>query len=446
MLSASLITQRLKTLLLIFSTLIAFSVSHAQDNSPFSRYGLGDRVPQENIVNRGMGGISAGYYDYQSINFINPAAIGNLSSTIFDIGGEISLRTLKSNSSPRKYTSTNTNISYVQLGLNLGSKKMAVKKMGLGVALGLRPLTQVNYKINENKRLAGIDSVTTLYEGSGGMNLASLTAGFRIKNFSIGLTGGYAFGNKNTSTQLSFNNDTVAYYRSNAVAQTDFGGLYLSAGMQYEFNVQSGKVKLGAYGTMPQSITAKRNTLDETFFPSPNGGTINIDSVDSKTGERGTIKYPSTFGAGFTFTDSASHWTFGADYEMTSWGDYRAFGQEDNLQNSYRIKAGAQFYPAKANTPATKYFSFVKYRAGVFFGTDPIRVEKSRSEYGLTLGAGFPLTSFNRIRYGEYSFLNTAIEVGSRGNKSTGSIREGVFRFSLGISMNARWFQKRKYD
>ncbi|RYG53635.1 MAG: hypothetical protein EOO01_03850, partial [Chitinophagaceae bacterium] len=324
--------QRPNTLLLLF-TLFIVSVSHAQDNSPFSRYGLGDRVPQENIVNRGMGGISAAYYDYQSVNFINPASIGNLSSTIFDIGGEIGLRTLKSNNSPQKYTSTNTNISYVQLGLNLGSRKMAAKKMGLGMALGLRPLTQVGYKINENRRLPGIDSVSTLYEGSGGMNLASLSAGFRIKNFSIGFTAGYAFGNKNTSTQLSFKNDTVAYFASNSISQTDFGGLSLTAGMQYEFPVQSGKIKLGVYGSLPQSIKAKRSTLDETFFTSVTGGTVNIDSVDFKSGERGKIKYPSTLGAGFTYTDSSSHWTFGADFETTNWGDYRIFNETDNLQN-----------------------------------------------------------------------------------------------------------------
>lgn len=438
--------QRPSQLLFTLLSFFVFSASQAQDNSPFSRYGLGDRVPQENIVNRGMGGVSAAYYDYQSINFINPASLGNLSSTIFDLGGEVGLRTLKSNNSPRKYTSTNTNISYMQVGFNLGSRKMATKKMGLGLAFGLRPLTNVGYKISENKRLSGIDSVSTLYEGSGGMNLASLSSGFRVKNFSIGITGGYAFGNKSTSSQLSFVNDTVSYFKSNAVSQTDFGGIYLAAGMQYELALSSGKLKLGVYGSLPQEISAKRNTLDETFFYSASGGMVNIDSVDFKTGEEGKIKYPATIGLGFTYTDSAGHWTVGADFESVSWGEYRAFDEQDQLQNSYRIKLGAQYYPARSNTPATRYFSFVKYRAGLFFGPDPIRIADSRSEYGLSLGAGFPLTSFNRIRYGEYSFLNASAEIGSRGSKSTGSIREGSFRFSIGISMNARWFQKRKYD
>ena len=55
----------------------------AQDNSPYSRYGLGDLHPNTNILNRGMAGLSAAYSDqpidgpsdprtgkyYPSINF-----------------------------------------------------------------------------------------------------------------------------------------------------------------------------------------------------------------------------------------------------------------------------------------------------------------------------------------------------------------------------------------
>src|SRR5689334_991989 len=67
--------------------LIASSIS-AQDNSPYSRYGLGDLHPMTNIYNRGMAGLSAAYSDpridgasdprngkyYSSINFSNPAS------------------------------------------------------------------------------------------------------------------------------------------------------------------------------------------------------------------------------------------------------------------------------------------------------------------------------------------------------------------------------------
>ena len=46
----------------------------AQDNSPYSRYGIGDLHPNSNILNRGMGGISAAYADPLSVNFVNPAS------------------------------------------------------------------------------------------------------------------------------------------------------------------------------------------------------------------------------------------------------------------------------------------------------------------------------------------------------------------------------------
>jgi len=103
----------------------------AQENSPYSRYGLGDLTPNHNISSRGMGGISAGLYDYQSnytgfgsVNFVNPATLGNLPFTIFDIGAEIDARTLKSISPVKKFTEVNSIFSYLQLGLPLTSAKM----------------------------------------------------------------------------------------------------------------------------------------------------------------------------------------------------------------------------------------------------------------------------------------------------------------------------------
>ena len=46
----------------------------SQDNSPWSRYGLGDITPSSNIVSRGMGHAAAAYSDFQTINFVNPAS------------------------------------------------------------------------------------------------------------------------------------------------------------------------------------------------------------------------------------------------------------------------------------------------------------------------------------------------------------------------------------
>ena len=109
----------------------------AQENSPYSRYGLGDLTPNQNIVTRGMGGIGAGYSDYQSINFVNPASYGNLSyidsnslkrnpaaqrNTVFDIAAEIDTRVLKGGTPPSKFSGFRTKEFMLPLDEKLRSR------------------------------------------------------------------------------------------------------------------------------------------------------------------------------------------------------------------------------------------------------------------------------------------------------------------------------------
>src|SRR5689334_4472012 len=98
------INQKLYLLILLLS--VSYLKISAQENSPYSRYGLGDIVPGTSIPNRSMGGISAAYADYdkrfdlkggypksQSINFLNPASYAKIRITTFDLGFEVDSRT-----------------------------------------------------------------------------------------------------------------------------------------------------------------------------------------------------------------------------------------------------------------------------------------------------------------------------------------------------------------
>lgn len=440
-------TVRLKRTISIFSALFITSIAFSQENSPYSRYGVGDVVPNQNVVNRGMGGIAAGYSDFQSLNFVNPASLGSVRSTVFDIGSEVDIRTLKSNTSPEKFKSVNTLISYLQIGFPIATEKMMKKDKYWGVSFGLRPVTRINYKINTNERTA-VDSLSTLYEGSGGISQANISTGIKFKNFSLGLSTGYSFGSKDYSTQREVKNDSVFHYPSNTAIKTRFGGLFVNAGMQYDFVSKDKKslLRLGAYANLQQNLNAKRSEIQETIAYNGDGGFINIDTVRFTNDVPGTVKLPATYGIGFTYVKQ--NLVFGADFEITNWSDYRYYDQRDELQNNFTVKVGGQYQPAKDNTPATKYWSFVKYRAGLYYGNDYVKInDKSRPNYGLTVGAGLPLTSLARSAYvREVVVLNTGIEVGSRGNKQSQSLREGILRFSIGVSMNARWFFKPKYD
>ena len=454
---ANLTTAGFKRIFGLLLSISVFSVASAQENSPYSRYGIGDIVPNQNIVNRGMGGIAAGYANpnyndhkyvtpaflFQSINLVNPASLGGLNNTIFDVGGEVDIRTLKSTTSPAKYTATNTLISYLQLGFPIASEKMRKKGNSWGVSFGIRPISRINYKIEKNERLVGIDSISTLYEGSGGLNQVNVGTGVKIKNFSFGINAGYSFGTKDYSTKVIPINDTVLYYKSNSQAQSRFGGFFLNLGVQYIIKMKTGILNLGAYGNLQQNLKATKDNIDETFAFDGNGGTITIDTVSYNNGLSGTVKIPATYGVGFTYTNN--HWLWGIDFETSTWKDYRYYGQKDVVANSWMLRGGVQYYPAKENTSSSKYWNFVKYRAGFYYGPDYVKITKSRPSYAVTAGASFPLTSLQRLR-GEYVVLNTGFEFGARGNKQSYSVRENITRINIGISMNARWFQKRSYD
>ncbi|MBC7933879.1 MAG: hypothetical protein H7Y86_00775 [Rhizobacter sp.] len=452
-------TARLKRTLGLIAALFISTLAIAQENSPYSRYGIGDIAPNQNMVNRGMGGISAGYSDFQSINFINPASLANLKNTVFDIGASIDIRNLKSNNSPEKFKSVNTFISYLQIGFPIASQKFQKKGNFWGVSFGLRPVTRINYKIEKNERLPNLDSLRTLFEGTGGITQANISTGIKLKNFSFGASTGYSFGSKDYSTRLNLINDTVIYYKSNTATKTQFGGAFLDLGMQYEIrfnnkdsahpNRRRGVLRLGAYAKLQQNLSGKRDNIAETYADDGNGGTPTIDTVSSTLGVKGTIKVPATYGAGFTYAND--NWLWGADIEMTNWDSYRYYGQKDAVQNTYTFRVGAQYFPAKINTPASKYWSFVKYRAGFYYGNDYIKLDdNNRANYAFTFGAGMPLTKIQRNYYeaardGDV-VLNAGVELGGRGNKKSQSLREGLLRFNIGINMSARWFTRYKYD
>ncbi len=452
--SANLTTAKFKRIFLFISTLAIYNVAAAQENSPYSRYGIGDVVPNSNILSRGMGGIRTGYAGDQtltkfinrSINLSNPAALSNLLSTSFDVGAEIDIRSLKSNTSPDTYKSVNTNISYLQFGFPITPAKWKAKQNSWGVSFGLRPVTRINYKIQNNKRLAGIDSVQTNYEGSGGVNQVNVATGIKIKHFSFGVSSGYSFGNRNYSTKLALVNDSIPYSKSTTESSTNFSGVFVNVGAQYEIKLKKGTLVIGASSNLQQNLDAKKDALNATFIVNPNDGTtLNVDTILFGSNVKGTVKLPASYSAGFTYANE--HWLVGADVDYTQWSKYSAYGQKEPVKNNTTIRVGAQYFPAQLSTPAKKYWNFVKYRAGLYYGNDYVQLDKARPDYAITLGAGFPLTSLRGVSYfGEYVTLNAGLELGQRGTKQNQSIREGFTKISLGVTMDAAWFQKRKYN
>src|SRR5688572_26384237 len=192
------IDQKIFLLIVLFLNISV--LAGAQENSPYSRYGMGDLVPNTSIINRSMGGVAAAYVDYdkrfdlkeiypksQTVNFLNPASYAKMRITSFDLGFEVDNRSILSSEPVKKFNAASANISYVQLGIPLS------RKNNLGMAVGLRPISRINYKIQQNQRNS-VDSIANLYEGNGGSYQVYLGLGKSFKNLSIGVNTGYYFG------------------------------------------------------------------------------------------------------------------------------------------------------------------------------------------------------------------------------------------------------------
>lgn len=424
-------------------------ISLAQENSPYSRYGIGNLVPSGNILNRGMGGISAGFSDPTVVNFMNPASYGNLIYTTLDLGLSVDTRTIRSTSPQAKFNSANAMISYLNVGFPLlgGNKKAIKNRTGWGVNFGLRPISKIDYKIERSNRTT-IDSMYTLFEGTGGTNEAYIGTGIRTKNFSIGFNTGYLFGNKNYSTRLSFINDTVRYQQSNSSIKTSFGGVFLNGGMQYSIFFDSSSkstgsvMRLGVYGNLNGQYNGSQDILRETYVYDANSGdALRLDSVYEKNEVKGKVQMPATIGGGFTYENE--HLLFGLDFEMTNWNKYSFYGQKDFVKNSWIVKGGIQYLPLLRGS--NRYWNYVKYRAGFYVGPDYINVNSKLPQYGITLGGSFPLKLKKSYYETQYSTLHLALEYGNRGNNNN-SIRENIFRISAGFSLSDIWFRRYKYD
>lgn len=444
----------LKIVLSILS-LSSVVVLSAQSNSPYSRYGLGDAFPASNISTRGMGGISAGYSDFISVNFNNPASYSSFYAlqeakskklqygrVVFDAGLNLENRTLLAPNTTQNFTSSDAYFSYLQVGIPL--------RKNWGLSFGLRPLTRVSYKINRKEMLIdpvtgnNIDTALTQFNGSGGSFLPSIGTGFGIGNLSAGVNVGYMFGRKEISTRRAIANDSITYYASEHNTNYSFGSLFFNAGLQYRIDLSGGKfIKLGAAGNWKQKINGNQDVLRQTFTLGTAGETLQIDSVFQQADLKGEIEYPASYTAGFVFNsfkNDGRGFLFGVDLTQNKWSGYRFFGQEDSVQDSWKLQAGGQINPK----PGTGYFSRVGYRFGFSVGKDYIKVQDDLPTFGASFGLALPIRT-SRFAPNQFNAVNVAFEFIKRGNNEN-ILKENLYRLSLGFNFTDLWFVKRKYE
>ena len=441
-------------------------ITYSQENSPFSRYGIGDIYPQQNIASRGMGGLAAAYTNSQAINTINPASYGSLGLVTYDFALSIDVRNLISADPASKYKSTNFIPSYLQIGV-------PINKKGLGMAFGLRPATRINYSVAQESIITyqdlTKDTTQELFEGNGGLNQVFLGFGktWRSKKksgntISIGFNGGYEWGTKFISTKINFpKHPGENWYASNSTDSTHYGGFYLNPGIMTSFTIKErtdpiSKIKdsyvlmLGGSGMLEQNLNATVDVTRETFFYRQDGLDVPIDSVYKQSDIEGKINIPLSFNGGLMLNKLVANgpfqtkkWSAGVEYNFTPWSKYLYFGSPDQVNDSWMIRGGVEWSPNPFSNKSV--FGSGIYRLGYYNGKDYINADGNGYKVqAFTIGYSFNLRRYHSYDK-QFTMINTAIEFGKRGS-SINNVTENFIKFSLGLSLSDIWFIKRKYD
>ncbi|OYQ47202.1 hypothetical protein [Flavobacterium aurantiibacter] len=415
----------IKRILLSVSLFMSL-VAHAQNGTPsiYSFYGIGEVTFRGSVENRSMGGVAV-FTDSIHINLQNPASYGSLKVTSFSVAATNNKTRFVTNSV--NDNAGRTSIDYLAFAIPIS------KKFGAGI--GVLPYSSVGYKLQT--LASGTNTNNRRYEGSGGLNRVFFSLAYNFsENLSFGTDLQYNFGQIETSTLATIEG---VQFGSREVSLSALSGFTFNTGFMY-------RRKVGKKNTLYSSITYTPGTsinLNNSRSIATvliGANTENIQSETEVIVPDSKLKMPQriTFGAGF---GEERHWLIGAELALTSNNGFaNRFDdiQNVNYENGTKISFGGYFIPKY--TAFNGYFNRVTYRAGARFEQSGLVVNgKNIEDKAVTFGLGLPLR-------GTFSNINLGCELGKRGTKAAGLVEERYTNISISLSLNDRWFVKRKYD
>jgi hypothetical protein len=387
--------------------------------SPYSRYGYGEWQTMAFSAGKSMGGLGYGMRNSQSINALNPASYTAIDSLTFmlDLGISGVVDGFKTETSTS--TQFNGNVDYVAMQFPLA--KFAA------MSVGISPLTAVGYEYaftDVKNPYTHSDTLTIKqsFNGTGGMTQVYLGLSFDILDrVAIGVNGHYLFGNIQHNRTVSFPND-VNYRKTEQKEELIIGAWLFDVGMQYHQPIGKDELVIGA--TYSMQLPMQTQSIVST--------TTNVQTVVENTDL--LFDYPQTVGAGFSYKWD-NRLLIGVDVSWQNFANAHYFSETNVLQDRFLYVLGAQY----AHNPGGKnYVDNMEFRLGANYANSYITIDnKPFSKWAITWGLGFPMPNTK-------TKLNLHMECGQQGSIQKQGLLERFFKFGIGVSLNERWFVKRK--
>lgn len=417
-------------------------------NSPLSRFGLGDFVPQYFAGTAAMGGLGAAIQDPYEINLINPASLASLKATAF--AGGLYAKNSSYTTGSGEDAAWSGNLQYLALAFPLRNPiNRALDRQSdawdAGMTVALVPLTQVGYNISlVDTESPGIEVSTNTLKGSGGTSKFHWGTGFRYRQLSVGADVGFLFGNLINSRLVDFDS-LQGSLNTEFQDELSVRGTTWNFGLQYavdfkETNREGERVPSGkklVFGATLGNEAALN--LEGTQFTRRFLSTVVSDTIffSEDVAESGVL--PSSYSVGVHFQD-LNRMSLGIEYGATAWSAYNNPLKDEQLEDSYYLAVGGEYIPN--NNSYNNYWERVRYRLGFRVGTDPRTLDGQQVDgYSVTFGFGLPVI----LPRQQVSFVNTAFEFGRAG--VDGILEENFVRLTFGFTLNDNsWFFKRKFN
>ena len=456
--------------------------------TPYSAYGLGDLMGNNQVSQALMGGVSIGLNDPFSVIHANPASYISLRLPAFETG--LVSRALRFELGEASANGNRTEMLGLSLGIPIGRGSFlqgaSQRANRWALALGVHPVSDVGYSISESAPLEGYGDLRFEYSGDGGLTRAFLGAALTLwqnndtiekgSRLSIGANLNYLFGhieetrkayypissnsyNTSVSTSLivrsptvnssiQFSGDLIPLVKVKerldrrwaAVSETD------SVVQRTRRAAEPLRYSIALAAELPASLAAERTELVNSFVVGSFGVEFPYDTVRFQDGAKGTAELPLMIGAGFSIYNS--RWTLALDHRRRDWSQYVVRVDDQELRSELVTHAiyalGASFRPA--GNGGGSLFERTTYRAGVRYAQDyRIVVGTQLQEIGMGFGMSLPLmnrTTRSRINFG--------VEARERGTTEGGLLRERSINFFVGITITPdvreQWFKKRRLE
>mgnify|MGYP006081727903 CR=1 FL=1 len=432
-----------KNLFYIILSLISINSFSQGSASPYSFYGIGSLNFNGTTENRAMGRLSM-VTDSIHMNFRNPASFTGNDLKAFNNEGRLVKFTVSVGNSDINFKTQNASAKSTTTSFDYLGMSVPMGKFGMG--FGLIPHSSVGYKLES---LDDADLIKYKYSGKGGLNKVLLGLAYQFsESLALGMNFDYNFGNiQNNGVEFLYDDDSEPLdYHSREANRSDLSGFSYNLGITFKPMLTDVIQLHSAFTYSPDyNLNSDNSRTFSSIVINSNSGEeypineINVD-LESLGLKETNLSMPSKTSIGFGI-GKIKKWFIGTEYTFVNTSVFKS--DLINIDNSSyedgsTISFGGYFIPEFSSF--NNLLKRIVYRSGIYFEkTGLIINDQSISEVGMTFGVGIPVGNM-------FSNLNLALEVGKRGTTDANLVEEKFANLKMSLSLNDRWFVKRKYN